>query len=75
MVELWDTTGQDRFRNVVTNFFRGADGLFITFDMTSDKSLKDLGQWFKQINAVLQPTVPKVLLGNKCDLRPVLSED
>jgi Ras-related protein Rab-1A len=43
MVELWDTTGQDRFRNVVTNFFRGADGLFITFDMTSDKSLKDLG--------------------------------
>ena len=35
VVELWDTTGQDRFRSVVSNFFRGADGLFLTFDMSN----------------------------------------
>ena len=75
IVELWDTTGQDRFRNVVSNFFRGADGIFLTFDMTSSKSLKDLDVWIKQLNAVLEPEVPKVLLANKCDLVPILSEE
>lgn len=35
IVELWDTTGQDKFRNVVSNFFRGADGIFLTFDMSN----------------------------------------
>ena len=41
--------------------------------MTSDKSLNDLTEWMRQINRVLEPTVPKLLIGNKCDLRPVLS--
>ena len=41
-VELWDTTGQDRFRNVVTNFFRGAHGIFLTFDLNSEDSLLGL---------------------------------
>lgn len=53
VVELWDTTGQDKFRNVVSNFFRGADGIFLTFDMSSQKSLLDLQVWLQQLNAVL----------------------
>lgn len=57
----------------MSNFFRGADGIFLTFDMTSDKSLADLEIWIKQLNAVLEPQVPKILLANKCDLRSVLS--
>ena len=75
MVELWDTTGQDRFRTVVSNFFRGADGIFLIFDLTSDKSLEDLEIWIKQLNSVLESSVPKILLGNKIDLKPYLSEE
>lgn len=69
-VELWDTTGQDRFRNVVTNFFRGAHGIFLTFDLNSEDSLVGLQLWLKQINSVLEPHVPKILLGNKMDIKP-----
>jgi len=36
--------------------------------------LADLDVWLKQLNAVLEMEVPKILLGNKSDLRPVLSD-
>ena len=32
-VELWDTSGQDKFRSVAKNFFRGSDGIFLVFSM------------------------------------------
>ena len=72
-VELWDTTGQDRFRNVVSDFFRGAQGIFLTFDITSEKSLEELEIWIKQVNDKLADDVPKVLLANKIDLQPYLT--
>lgn len=37
-VELWDTTGQDRFRSIAKNFFRNSDAIFLVFSLTDDKS-------------------------------------
>ena len=31
--------------------------------------------WIKQLNSVLESSVPKILLGNKIDLKPYLSEE
>lgn len=69
-VELWDTSGQDKYRSVAKNFFRGSDGIFIVFSLADDNSLKGLEYWIEQVKEVLDPSVPKILLGNKCDLKP-----
>jgi small GTP-binding protein len=34
-VEIWDTSGQDRFRSVACNFFKTADGIFLVYDITN----------------------------------------
>lgn len=68
-VELWDTSGQDRYRSVAKNFFRGSDGIFIVFSLADDATLKGLEFWIGQVKEVLDPSVPKILLGNKADLK------
>jgi small GTP-binding protein len=68
-VELWDTSGQDRYRSVAKNFFRGSDGIFIVFSLAEDRSLQGLEYWIDQIKETLDSSVPKILLGNKADLK------
>ena len=68
-VELWDTSGQDRYRSVAKNFFRGSDGVFIVFSLAEDKSLKALEYWIEQVKEILDLSVPKILIGNKADLK------
>ena len=68
-VQLWDTSGQDKYRSVAKNFFRGSDGVFIVFSLADDKSLEGLEYWIGQVKEVLDSKVPKILIGNKADLK------
>jgi|LakMenE18May11ns_1017448.scaffolds.fasta_scaffold9827383_2 Ras-related protein Rab-1A len=34
-VKVWDTAGQDRFRNLTYQMYRQADGIIIVFDKTN----------------------------------------
>ena len=69
-VKLWDTAGQDRFRHLTYQFYRSADGIIITFDMTNVESFKNTRTWIASIAKVLKAhqDIPKVLVGNKLDL-------
>ena len=33
-VKVWDTAGQDRFRNLTYSFYKKADGIIISYDVT-----------------------------------------
>ena len=72
-MELWDTSGQDKYRSVAKNYFRQADGLFIVFAMDDDRSLEGLQYWCDQAQDNVENDVPRVLLANKCDLQKELS--
>lgn len=74
-VELWDTSGQDKYRSVAKNFFRNSDGVIIVFSMSEDTSLTGLEYWMNQIKDNLDSDVPKILLANKCDLTKEFSEE
>lgn len=39
------------------------------FSLADDRSLKGLEYWNAQIKEVLDTSVPKILLGNKADLK------
>ena len=41
-VQIWDVSGQDKYRNVVKNFYRESDGIIIMFSTCDEKSVLNL---------------------------------
>jgi Ras-related protein Rab-1A len=77
-LQLWDTAGQDRFKNIVASYYRGAHGIILAFDITNATSFQNVSRWFDEAQNYLQKSVPKLLIGNKADLssqRAVRTED
>lgn len=69
-IDLWDTPGQVRFRNVSKTYFNKADGFFLIYDVTDRKSFTDIKMWIDTIKDSVDSTKQyKIfLLGNKIDL-------
>jgi Ras-related protein Rab-1A len=67
-LQIWDTAGQDRFRTIVSSYYRGAHGILLIFDLTDIESFKSLNNWLIEIERNANKNVIKVLIGNKCDL-------
>ena len=66
--QIWDTAGEERFRTVVSTYFRGAHGILLLYDVTNRDSFKNLENWLIEIEKNSSEKVLKILLGNKCDL-------
>jgi GTPase SAR1 family protein len=50
------------------NFFKGATGAIIVFDLTNEKSFENLKFWIRQLRLHADENIQKILVGNKCDL-------
>ena len=37
-MQIWNTAGQECFITVVSSYFKGAHGIFITYDITNKES-------------------------------------
>ena len=67
-VKIWDTAGQEKFRNITYQFFRQADGIILGFDITNEKSFKAVNTWVQSIYKVKDQSTPVVIFANKIDL-------
>jgi len=67
-LQLWDTAGQDRFRNIVASYYRGANGIILVYDVTNAESFHNIPKWLDESSSYLNKSVPKLLIGNKVDL-------
>lgn len=69
--QIWDTGGQERFRSMVSTFYKGSDGCILAFDVTDLESFEALDTWRGDVLAKtipMEPSYPMVVLGNKIDL-------
>lgn len=48
-LQLWDTSGQERFRSLTTAFYRDAIGFLLIFDVTNAVSFTDITYWVEQL--------------------------
>jgi small GTP-binding protein len=67
-LQIWDTAGQERFRTITQAYYRGAMGILLIYDITSQKSWSNVRNWVRNIEGNAPQTVNKILIGNKCDL-------
>ena len=75
-LKIWDTSGQERFRNMTNQYYKGADGIVLVYDLTNRKTMEKIKDWMNQIqlNTTLSE-VSLVLVGNKNDLNRVISNE
>ena len=66
-VQIWDTAGQDRFRSVTRNYFKGANGIILIYDITFKETFENVRNWIKQIKEEVSEKVCIILVGNKID--------
>lgn len=65
--QLWDTAGQERFRSVTRNYYRGAAGAILVYDITRRETFVNLHRWLADARALASPHLVLVLVGNKKD--------
>ena len=68
-LKVYDTSGQERFRSLAKNFYKGADGILLFYDITNKKSFDSIGNWIENINESINISeIGILIIGNKSDL-------
>jgi small GTP-binding protein len=67
-LQIWDTAGQDRFRAITKNYYKGANGIILIYDVTNMQTYENVKNWISQIKEEANPNVIIYLVGNKIDV-------
>jgi len=68
---IWDTAGQERFRTLTSSYYRGAQGIVLTYDVTRRETFYHINTWLEEVEKYTPggtKDVILVLVGNKVDL-------
>ncbi len=70
LANIWDLAGQNKFKLIRENYYKGASGGLLVFDITRRETFENIEFWIKElINNSKKEILPMILIGNKSDLR------
>ncbi|MHA2366435.1 MAG: Rab family GTPase [Candidatus Hodarchaeales archaeon] len=69
--QIWDVSGEERFREILPLYSSGTQGLVLCFD--NDEKLSNLWAW-EEVLQQLVPGVPRLLVRTKIDLQIPVSQ-
>ncbi|KAB0390575.1 hypothetical protein J1605_001478 [Eschrichtius robustus] len=61
-LQIWDTAGQERFRSITQSYYRSANALILTYDITCEESFRCLPEWLREIEQYASNKVITVLV-------------
>ena len=69
-VSIYDTAGQERFKNIVKHYYKGANGVLLIYDLTKRDTFEKLEFWLEDLkeNSDNLNNLFIYLIGNKNDL-------
>lgn len=67
-LQIWDTAGQEKFKSLTTAYYKGADAILLTFDLTNRNSFESLDEWLDQVNEYTTGDPVIIIIGAKSDL-------
>ena len=68
-VLIWDTAGQEKFQNIAKQYYKGANGVLLIYDICNKKSFERVEFWLKELkenNKIDDLYI--CLVGNKIDM-------
>ncbi|KPP68680.1 ras-related protein Rab-15-like [Scleropages formosus] len=66
-IQIWDTAGQERYQTITKQYYRRAQGIFLVYDITSERSFQHIMKWASDVDEYAPDHVQKILIGNKSD--------
>ncbi|TFG26465.1 MAG: GTP-binding protein [Promethearchaeota archaeon] len=66
-LNIWDFSGEQKFKFILPTYCKGADGAFLIYDITNRESFEDLRYWISFIKKYAK-NIPTMLIGTKLDL-------
>ncbi|MBN3326235.1 RAB15 protein, partial [Atractosteus spatula] len=66
-IQIWDTAGQERYQTITKQYYRRAQGIFLVYDITSERSFQHIMKWVSDVDEYAPEKVQKILVGNKSD--------
>jgi len=69
-LQIWDTAGMERYKQLTTSYYKGSHSAIIVFDLTNKSSFDNIDYWlnlfYENSNPLFQKYV--IIIGNKADL-------
>ncbi len=66
-LQIWDTAGQEEYRALTKSYFRNSACVIMVFDVTKEKSFKNLDMWLKEVHNNTYEEVTISIAANKSD--------
>ncbi|TNV72001.1 hypothetical protein FGO68_gene7594 [Halteria grandinella] len=74
--QIWDPSGGEKFRTFAKMYLKNAHGFLIFVDLSKRMPIEEqVDYWMQEIKAYSSPNVCKVLIGSKCDLPQLISDE
>lgn len=70
----YDTAGQDKYKAIVSSYYKGSDGCILVYDVSSGQSFEEMAYYYNTV----KETIPDCLIyivGCKADLDRQVSEE
>lgn len=67
-LQIWDCAGQERYRSIVSSYYRGANGVIITYSISNRESFENVKYWYEDCKRYCKSNVNIILVGTKTDL-------
>ena len=67
-VQIWDTAGDERYKNITSSYCRGANGILLLYNITNREPFDSLNSWLTEIKNNANQNLSLILVGTNCDL-------
>ena len=68
-LQIWDTTGQEKYKAITDSYLKKANGVIFVFDITDKDTFINLHAWVEDIQEKMDQDVKYVAIANKSDLK------
>jgi Ras-related protein Rab-1A len=67
-LQIWDTSGQERFKTITSSYYRGSHGIIVVYDITDRESFNDVNRWISELTKIVSDKSVLILVGSKTDI-------
>lgn len=75
VLQIWDASGEEKFREVLPLYSAGTQGVLLCFDTTRPETLQKLIEWDEELSSLIPDPIPKILIQTKSDLNSNVEQE